>query len=439
MEPRPIPAFYCCYLLRSKDGGRAFYIGSTPNPLRRLAQHNGDTTGGASRTKLEKRRPWDMTCIVTGFPSRIAALQFEWAWQNFHVTTKIPNDQRLDLPKSPRKLKKPESPSTPGTKNKKKIRNKPQRPRLTLKSSLSNLHLLLRVPNFNRWPLSVRFLCSDMYKAWLINSKRDLGELRDGFQVFRDFEQPAEHIRERPPDPKTDKTLKKKSPTVAIAEKIDVTYSTFRPHIAKNIARLTELPITSCSICADSLDLRQSVFLTCPSEGCLATSHMSCLAQKWAPGHQADRSILPMSGSCSQCGKEHQWVELVKELSIRGRGEKHLARLIGEPQVRKPKASKARSGDASPVGGADFHVDKLQVLLEDGMRGVDLLMGDPEDNPLPDDWQEQVEDDDDNISVTSTESRMSSRQGSPANPKKQRKKLEVVIEDSEWDSAEVLD
>ncbi|KAL8681375.1 MAG: hypothetical protein Q9186_002518 [Xanthomendoza sp. 1 TL-2023] len=407
-----------------------------------------------------------MTCIVTGFPSNIAALQFDkisiskssssfwletansvdeidyqpyrWAWQNFHTTKKIPDDQRLDLPKESKKRKKPES-SPPNTKDQKKRHNKPHRPRLTLKNSLSNLHLLLHVSNFNRWPLSVRFLCSDMYKAWLVHSKRDLGELRDGFQVFRDFEQPAEQIDETPPDPKTDQKTKKESPTMAIAEKIDVTYSRFKPHLTKNIARLAESPITTCSICADPLDLRHSVFLTCPSEGCRAISHMSCLARKWAPNHQSDGFLLPISGSCFQCGIEQQWVELVKELSLRGRGEKHLARLTAEPRVRKPKVTKARSNDASAISGANYPVNALQNLLNDGMSEVDLLMEDDEDNPLPEDWQERVEDEDDNVSVTSTESRIPSRQESPVNSKKQRQKLEVVIEDSEWDSAEVLD
>ena len=88
MMDKPIPAFYCCYLLRSSVSHASLYVGSTPNPARRLNQHNGKTKGGAATTsrKAGALRPWEMTCLVTGFPSKIAALQFEYVFSvlRFH-------------------------------------------------------------------------------------------------------------------------------------------------------------------------------------------------------------------------------------------------------------------------------------------------------------------------------------------------------------------
>ena len=93
-----IPPFYACYLLRSTRRGMT-YIGSTPDPLRRIKQHNGLIIGvrlvsssllaftqklnsymcarggvqGAFATKFW--RPWEMELLCYGFPSKLQALQ----------------------------------------------------------------------------------------------------------------------------------------------------------------------------------------------------------------------------------------------------------------------------------------------------------------------------------------------------------------------------
>ncbi|RPB06263.1 hypothetical protein P167DRAFT_580856, partial [Morchella conica CCBAS932] len=171
---KPIQTFYCAYLLRSTVSPKTLYIGSTPHPRRRLAQHNGEQRGGAKRTSRRRYQPWEMVCIVAGFPSSLAALQFEWAWQHPHISTKIPTPLRLAAIRRPTRSG----------------RTKLYAP-TSLTSRLQGLHLLLRVRAFARWPLAVRFFAADVHRSWELWCSRESTPLRRGLAVALD-----ERVRE---------------------------------------------------------------------------------------------------------------------------------------------------------------------------------------------------------------------------------------------------
>jgi predicted GIY-YIG superfamily endonuclease len=84
-----------CYVLRSCIKKDKFYIGYSPDPARRLRQHNGEILGGAKRTK--KHRPWELVGLITNFASAIEAQQFEWALQNPGTTTDLKLARSLEL------------------------------------------------------------------------------------------------------------------------------------------------------------------------------------------------------------------------------------------------------------------------------------------------------------------------------------------------------
>ncbi len=54
------------------------YAGVSPDPSRRLRQHNQELKGGAKYT-TSKSPTWKHLCIIEGFRTKIEAMQFEWA------------------------------------------------------------------------------------------------------------------------------------------------------------------------------------------------------------------------------------------------------------------------------------------------------------------------------------------------------------------------
>lgn len=333
IESKPIPAFYCCYLLRSKNR-KSYYIGSTPNPARRLGQHNGSSKGGAKRTSMQGKRPWEMTCIVTGFPSHFAALQFEWAWQNTHATRHIDKDVRDARAEALQKGKKTASPS-----------KRRSRPPMSLEARLKNLHYLLGVSSFSRWPLHLRFFSPDVFVQW----ERHIGKLPTSLRKSITIQlTPAE-------SPKLAADVASEMQTHFIPEiirAIPVAYEDCKPYIEKSRRVFDDGKSHICGVCYKSTDVSKSLLVLCPIESCQTVSHLHCLSQKFLSEENSTDALVPIEGTCPNCRNTVKWSTVMKELSLRTNGEDEIAALF------KPKRGKKAAGAVAPE---DIHVSDEEL------------------------------------------------------------------------------
>ncbi|PPQ98457.1 hypothetical protein CVT24_004135 [Panaeolus cyanescens] len=154
------PPFYACYLLKSiqSPDSTSVYIGSTPSPPRRIRQHNGEITAGARKTA--SKRPWVMQMIVHGFPSRLSALQFEWAWQHPHRSRHLRDgDKNIFGNRAARIL----------SKNILIVRN------------------MIALHPFNTWPLHVKLFTEEAVKFWEASANKSLS-LPPGFTCTIELE-----------------------------------------------------------------------------------------------------------------------------------------------------------------------------------------------------------------------------------------------------------
>jgi len=75
---------WVCYIIENKG---YTYCGASNDEHRRLRCHNGELVGGAKYT-TSKGSGWKHVCIIRGFPTKINALQCEWAIKHAPITRK---------------------------------------------------------------------------------------------------------------------------------------------------------------------------------------------------------------------------------------------------------------------------------------------------------------------------------------------------------------
>ncbi|KAL4991679.1 structure-specific endonuclease subunit slx1 [Aspergillus falconensis] len=411
---------------------QALYIGSTPDPARRLAQHNGLCKGGARRTADENRRPWEMVMVVEGFTSNIAALQFEWAWQHpaatRHLTPDLSNkkegskaavgvedDDAVGKPhQKPKDRKKSNGAGKgeDGDKEKddvkeKKMKRKPpaRRNRTSLKAHLEDLHLLLRSAYFRDWPLTLRFFAADVSQQWRGWCDRINGAIPGHIMMIADGNC-TDDFPER-----DDHSLR-----VGNVAEIKADYMPIKDYLEKAMLLLDDVRGPYCTICEQQFKDSDSA-VVCPKAGCNSTNHLLCLSRRFLDTTKNPDCLVPLTGKCPTCAQTVQWSLMMKELSIRTRGGKKLHNMLNKcgKRVREMQKAKDATAEAENKESAANIADDAS---HEGSNSMDSL----------DDYWDRILGSD-----SESGANIHSQQGPKAS------KTEVILENSEFDDDEPLD
>ena len=217
---------------------------------------------------------------------------------------------------------------------------------------------------------------------------------------------------------------------------LDVGYGKLITHLERGLL-ITDNIQQKCAVCSRELHDPASAALVCPRRNCNAISHMACLAKHFIAGTGAE-SIIPLSGSCPSCQVRFQWIDFVKELSLRTRGIKEMEVLWKKSRVDKAKSARGKPSMVNLPVKSDYVNERDLSELDDTIDTESTRSGDLDH--LPDKWLDQC---DDGVSVASAESRTSISSNSEARTPSQIclsvTRRRTVIEDSEYDNEELLD
>lgn len=279
-----------------------------------------------------------------------------------------------------------------------------------LTDRLANLHLLLRAGSFDCWPLKVTFYAEDVFRVWTKWTSQQIEKLRPGITVALDSSaQSTEPIQD--------------STAPRGIHALDVTYAGVKAHLEKSQGLIEDSEWLHCVICKEGLPSKGAMALVCPADGCSAMTHIECLSKAFL--RHNEEAMVPTSGACPQCSTKLQWVDLVREMSLRIRGAEEIKKIF--------KTRRKKKGEADANETDDDSDDSEDV----GMDDVAL----PEDE---DDWHELPESSDvEEVAAIRSDPSPISKAPKAALFKRSTAAAappysEPVIEDSDWDEAEVI-
>lgn len=157
-----------------------------------------------------------------------------------------------------------------------------------------------------------------------------------------------------------------------------VDYSNEKPHVEKAKIIVDFEREGLCAICHSDMEHDAGIYTICPNQGCESVTHLTCLSQHFLKDEED--ALVPVKGQCPTCKAQIKWVDVVKELSLRIRGQKEVEKLLKGKRVRKGKAvtssqaTNIDNGEEEDEDEEDEMENEIERLRESnfGNMGTDM-------------------------------------------------------------------
>jgi len=206
-----------------------------------------------------------------------------------------------------------------------------------MSSIMSNLHLLVGVPSFERWPLRLHFFRKDVHAAWEKARATAKEPTRANIPILMDFADDAAKVgasttNEGEAGPST------AEPCPGGIHALPVDYVPFKDYVAKGRDVFSFEREGNCVVCQEHMPPGGGLYALCSNDGCEGVGHVSCWSRHMLPSHERE-NILPVEGKCPKCNGSLRWGDLMTELTLRLRGVKEVDKLLKKKRKAKAKST----------------------------------------------------------------------------------------------------
>lgn len=199
---------------------------------------------------------------------------------------------------------------------------------------MSNLHLLLGVPSFARWPLRLHFFSRDAHTAWEKWCATAKEPMRRTIAILTDFGgESGKTAPSRADANEGEAATAEPAPWGIHAVPLD--YAPVKDYVEKGRDVFSFEREGNCVICKERMPPGDGLYALCSNEGCEGVGHLACWSRHMLPAQETD-SIIPVEGECPKCRGAVKWGDMMMELTLRLRGAKEVDKLLKKKRKAKP-------------------------------------------------------------------------------------------------------